>query len=399
MQSDGQTRDGRTAAGPRDGYHVVFADGSDPAILAEVARLLTETARRGEAVGLPATITEAGYLAQLDTLMAAAARGDAGLAVALTGPSNATADETADDVADETAEVIATAQWTRSRYQTQQVLAEVDRVAVLPGRRGEGLGAELVTAVCEHARERGIEVLNLTVRGNNHAAIDLYERLGFRRAGLLPGVVAVGSARHDVVLMCRETARPPGLDLLGSLPAGGGASLPRGHAEGDDWVRTERLLLCRPTLTDADAHFAIHADPATNLHNPSGPDTDPMASHAAVREWARHWREHGYGYWTVRDPEDGAVLGFGGVRPPTADHDFLNLAYRFRPSAWGNGFATELGRAALALAAKQAPDRPVAALIRPSNAPSIRVAERLGLHLDGEVRRKDGVYLRYSIAP
>jgi RimJ/RimL family protein N-acetyltransferase len=370
----------------RGAYRIFFAQDSrlDPPTLAGVARLLAETAQRGEAVGLPPTITEAEYTEQVRDLLGQIERGDAGLVIAA-APDG---------------EVIASAQWTRSGYRTQHVLGVLDRVAVLPSRRGGGLGGEVVAAICGHARDHGIEVLELTVRGNNHGAIALYERLGFLRAGLLPDVVALGPVRHDVVLMCRAFARPAGLDLLGSLPAGSGASLPREAASGPGWERTERLLLCLPDpATDAEAYFAIHRDPATNEHNPLPPISDPAVGRKTLRDWARHWTEYGYGYWTVRDPADGSVLGFGGIMPPFELNPYLNLYYRFRPSAWGRGYATEMGRAALALAAKEAPGIPVAAMIRPSNEPSIRLAERLGLRHDRDVKRESGVFARYLIVP
>ncbi|MEO5873468.1 MAG: hypothetical protein ABIS86_15695 [Streptosporangiaceae bacterium] len=41
----------------------------------------------------------------------------------------------------------------------------------------------------------------------------------------------------------------------------------------------------------------------------------------------------------------------------------------------------------------------VVALIRPANLASIRVAERLGLRLDGEVEREFGTCLRYQREP
>lgn len=373
------------APGPGEsavGYDPAARDGQDE-VLAAIAALLVEAAQRGEALGIPQTVTEPEYRAFLTTLLAEVARGDAGLAVAVRGGG----------------EVIGTAQWRRSPYQIRRVLAELDRVAVARHARGGGIGRALVEAIAADAQRHGVELLSLEARGNNHGAVALYERLGFRRAGLLPNAVAVGGTRYDVLTMCRELARPAGLELLGSLPAGAGASLPRGTAKGLHWQRSDRLLLCRPALTDADAYFAINGDPATNVHNPAGPMVDPAAAAPVLELWSRHWREQGYGYWTVRDPGSGEVLGFGGVRPPLRGEDFLNLYYRFRPSAWGKGYATEVGRAALVLAAKAAPGRVVVALIRPKNEPSIAVARRLGMHAEGEVDRELGTYLRFALVP
>lgn len=359
------------------------APAGQDAVLGAVAALLVEAAGRGEALGIPQDATEPEYRAFLTELLAEVARGDAGLAVAVRGDG----------------EVIGTAQWRRSPYRTRRVLAELDRVAVVRHARGGGIGRALVEAIVADAQKCGVELLSLEARGNNHGAVALYERLGFRRAGLLPNVVAVGQTRYDVLTMCRELERPAGLDLIGSLPAGAGASLPRGATQGLHWQRSDRLLLCRPAIADADAYFAINSDPATNLHNPAGPMVDPTAAAPVLELWARHWREEGYGYWTVRDPGSGQVLGFAGVRPPLRGEDFLNLYYRFRPSAWGKGYATEVSRAALALAAKAAPGRVVVALIRPKNEPSIAVARRLGMHPEGEVERELGSYLRFTLVP
>jgi RimJ/RimL family protein N-acetyltransferase len=189
--------------------------------------------------------------------------------------------------------------------------------------------------------------------------------------------------------MTRELPRPRGVRLLGELPAGAGAS--HHDLEGPGWVRTERLLLCRPVRDDVHAYFALAADPAAHPYNPAGPMTESEAT-TRLADWIEDWQVHGLGYWTVRDPETGETIGFGGVTPPGEDGS-LNLWYHFHPSVWGRGYATELGRRALILAA----GRPVVALIRPQNTPSIRVAERLGLELDGQVERELGQYLRYTV--
>jgi RimJ/RimL family protein N-acetyltransferase len=365
---------------------VVDVDG-DAEVIEAVARLLVATANRGEAVGLAAEVTVEQYRDHLATLLAEIAAGDAGLAVAY------------GRIGDGGGVLVGSAQWRRSPYATRRVLAELDRVAVHPEARGGGIGAALVEAVAADAAAHGVEVLELEARGNNQGPIALYERHGFRRVGLMRNVVAIGRARYDVVTMCRELVRPEDVDFVGSLPAGAGASIPRGMERGTDWQRTERLLLCRPTVADADAYFAIHADPVTNMYNPAGPLLDRLEGVRLLGLWDQHWREHGVGYWTVRDPGSGAVLGFAGVRPALPGGDGLNLYYRFTPSAWGRGYATEAGWAALDRAALCAPGERVTALIRPDNEASVRVALRLGMVPDGMVERELGVYRKYAVVP
>ncbi|RYZ46167.1 MAG: N-acetyltransferase, partial [Myxococcaceae bacterium] len=77
---------------------------------------------------------------------------------------------------------------------------------------------------------------------------------------------------------------------------------------------------------------------------------------------------------------------FGGLRYKVLEgQQVLNLAYRLAPHAWGAGYATELARAALALARELLPAIPVVAVIHPENGPSLRVATRLGMRLDRRI--------------
>ena len=68
---------------------------------------------------------------------------------------------------------------------------------VHPDLWGGGLGRALMATVIAHAAEAGIETLVLDVRGNNEAAIALYESLGWERYGVLPDFIAVGEDRYD----------------------------------------------------------------------------------------------------------------------------------------------------------------------------------------------------------
>jgi ribosomal protein S18 acetylase RimI-like enzyme len=187
--------------------------GTDEAVLEQVADLIAAAVGRQEALGLAAPLAAADYRAHLDGLMKHAAGGDAGLGVVL-DPNGA---------------VLGTAQWTRSGYRTRRVLAELDRVCVQPTARGLGVGRMLVGLLATDAAEHGVEVLGLEVRGNNHGAIAMYERCGFRRTGLIPNAVAVGKDRYDVVLMHRELVRPADVRLIGSEPTGAGSSNRRRH--------------------------------------------------------------------------------------------------------------------------------------------------------------------------
>ena len=150
-------------------------------------------------------------------------------------------------------------------------------------------------------------------------------------------------------------------------------------------VRSERLALRRPRAEDGEAMFHIHGDPETNRYNPARTDSDLAASVRTLEEWLRQWDEDGYSYWAVTPRQSAEVLGFGGVRRfAWRGGDVLNLYYRFTPAAWGQGYATEMARAAVHLARTYVGHLPVVARVRAENVASQRVAERAGL-----IRRLD----------
>lgn len=151
-------------------------------------------------------------------------------------------------------------------------------------------------------------------------------------------------------------------------------------------VHTARLTLRRLQPADGPAMFAVHGDPATYHYTPARPHPDLATSEEMLRSCLNSWDTYGVGYWAVAlTREEETIIGFGGVEYRVwSEHEVLNLYYRLTPSAWGQGYATELARAAVSLARTYLPRWPVVARTRAENIPSIRTAERVGL-----IRRPD----------
>jgi ribosomal protein S18 acetylase RimI-like enzyme len=58
---------------------------------------------------------------------------------------------------------------------------EIKRMYVRPQFRGLGFAKLMLNHLADHARSQGVGILRLETGSHQHAAIGLYERMGFRR--------------------------------------------------------------------------------------------------------------------------------------------------------------------------------------------------------------------------
>ncbi len=148
-------------------------------------------------------------------------------------------------------------------------------------------------------------------------------------------------------------------------------------------MTTERLRMTRPRATDSAGVFAILGDARTVKHNPSDRLEDRAESVELVARWVRHWDEHGFGYWCVRQSGSDRIIGYAGVkRMVIHGRPVLNLVYRFAPETWGRGFATEVAAAVVSRVADEMPAETIVARVRPDNRSSQNVALKVGLQRD-----------------
>jgi len=97
-----------------------------------------------------------------------------------------------------------------------------------------------------------------------------------------------------------------------------------------------------------------------------------------------HWRTHGFGWRAAVERAGGRTIGLialnlAGPDVPELDDDDHEIGWWMEPAAWGNGYATEGGRAIVEEAFTRVGAPSVVARIRPENVASARVAAALGL--------------------
>ena len=159
-------------------------------------------------------------------------------------------------------------------------------------------------------------------------------------------------------------------------------------------VVTPRLWLRIPEPGDRPALHAMWADPRVMA------DLAPVKDAAGSDETlARHdsFRHEGLGFWTVARRDDGAVIGFCGLKRGNAGspiEGLVEIGWMLAASYWGQGFAREAAAASLDWAWSNVREDRIVAITAARNRKSQMVMERIGM-----TRVADGDFDHPAFAP
>ncbi len=162
---------------------------------------------------------------------------------------------------------------------------------------------------------------------------------------------------------------------------------------------TERLVLRRPGPTDAPGYRQLLMHPVTGEWL-RPPPLEPFEL-ADGDEWLAadegQWERFGFGPWAVIERDGGDYLGRVGLRwDEIGGRPAIEVLWTISPERHGEGFASEAAAAALQFAAEL---DAVFAMILPINAASRRVAEKIGMTVDGEVMHAGFEHLLFRAEP
>lgn len=145
-------------------------------------------------------------------------------------------------------------------------------------------------------------------------------------------------------------------------------------------IETPRLVLRRPRLTDVPALFAFLVDAEAMRHTHADASLRECRRRVAVHEW--HRRHNGYAPWTIVAKADGRTIGWGGLYDDPFEPGWgVEVAYFFHPSAWGQGYASEMVATCMGVADYTLRLPEVRAFAHPENAGSRRVLEKAGFEV------------------
>lgn len=158
---------------------------------------------------------------------------------------------------------------------------------------------------------------------------------------------------------------------------------------------TARLIQQAMTIDDASAFFALNSHPLVMRYTGEPSLKSEDEARQAISRYP-DFETVGYGRWGCILKETKALIGFCGLKY-LPELDEVDLGFRFLPEYWGRGLATEAGRACIAFGFDVLGLERIIGLVLADNAASIRVLEKVGMRLDGEILYDEHRALRYTI--
>ena len=163
-------------------------------------------------------------------------------------------------------------------------------------------------------------------------------------------------------------------------------------------IETERLLLRRSRPEDAATISAYRSDP--NVNRQQGWDrTDLEGVLADIVEMSGRspGEPGGWVQFTVEERKGGRIVGDVGLSVADGEPGVIKVGYTIDPAFQGLGYATEAIRALVEYAFETLGAELVRAHASAENAPSIRVAEKVGMRLVERFEHREGDEVWYGV--
>lgn len=160
-------------------------------------------------------------------------------------------------------------------------------------------------------------------------------------------------------------------------------------------IETTRLRLRPASLDDLETWHAISRDAEQAWFGETRSTLED--ARAGLEKQARSQERHGFSLWAVELRQTGEMIGATGLRH-LAEGPEIEVGYRFLERCWGNGYATEAARAAIAFGFDELGLERIVAVTLPSNRASRRVMEKCGLSFVGVMHVYGYAHVKYAIA-
>ncbi len=158
---------------------------------------------------------------------------------------------------------------------------------------------------------------------------------------------------------------------------------------------TERLIVRRFTVADAEYFFLVNGDP--QIMHFIRPVKNRQESDVFLHENLNFYQDHSVlGRFAVFEKGSASFLGTFSFLYLSGEADF-HLGYALLPEGWGKGFATELVYFGIIYFFAQTNKNEVFAITDPANLPSQRVLLKSGFTKKGQMLEKGKILELFSV--
>ena len=162
-------------------------------------------------------------------------------------------------------------------------------------------------------------------------------------------------------------------------------------------LETDRLLLRKYVEEDAEAFFKLNTDPEVLRFVPDKAlQSVEQARQILIDHPIADYRKHGFGRGACILKSTGEQIGFAGLKY-LEELGEVDVAYRFFPTHWGQGLATEAALASVCYGFDDLKLKQIIGLVMPQNIASVRVLEKAGLRYAETVTFWGHQFSKYSI--
>lgn len=152
-------------------------------------------------------------------------------------------------------------------------------------------------------------------------------------------------------------------------------------------LETERLILRKVTLGDADAMFAYASNDDVTRYVTWNTHQSVEESRGYIAMTVQNYEEGKIAPWAIEFKENGEMIGtvdFVGWRP---EHQWAELGYVLNPAYWGRGIVPEAVGELMRLGFEEMELVRIQARCFQENEASERVMQKLGMTYEGTLRK------------
>lgn len=151
-------------------------------------------------------------------------------------------------------------------------------------------------------------------------------------------------------------------------------------------LETERLVLRRMRPTDAEDALKNLSDPEVVRHVPLGACQNLNEARAFLQNFLDHYAARRVAPWGVNLKANGRHIGVCGYENWGPNSDRAEMGFLFGREFWGQGYAYEAAKAAIAFGFETMRLNRIEARTVPENLAAQHLLERLGMTYEGTLR-------------